>query len=700
MESGDSGGESHDGGGNHAGGGPRQFSCEKCSATFNRKDSYKRHLNSPHDVIFKCNICKKDYKREFFYNEHMSKVHSVNFDEVPRKKQRLDLPSTSKQADYELKISVLENKLKELTKLIADVEKLKTKNVCAVENESEEEEKEKQRQRKDQQEIEEIMQILESEENEIQHVLCICGENVIETSITNHLQTVEHRQSFIKNNELENNVQISEVKYNGNVVRFKISENNQPDEMDVRAYVERQRENIRTLINFEMSHRNIAKIQLTVEMIYENSTKLKMDNENDSGTNKVAIIRHQIKLVVFTKGDNIDEFISTTIDKFEQKIHDFDGTGSGLVMTSVQEMQLSVLTYDPIKGGGNHIDLPDVIKLKKAVINPKNSEGDNLCFIYSVLAHFHEPLYHKEQINHYTPYLNTLKYQNLQFPLNVEGIRKFEKQNSFLSINVFELVETKRKVKIHVKSTEQEVNDYSVKIFYVTKQEKIDNHVNLLLLRDGEKSHYCLIKNLSALVGRQIAKDNRRKYICNSCFSLFKSEQTRREHISGGNCTKRKVIYPKIGENILKFEHHHRKMPSRFAIYCDFEAFVKSVEIPENASELKSFTAQVHTPCSYAYKIVYNETIANDEELNNIRIYRGENAGGKFIENLRKDVEYIWKSYKNKNNPIVITSQQKLEYFQSTNCYLCDYKFKDADKSGTMTKTSRVQDHDHITGKF
>jgi len=59
------------------------------------------------------------------------------------------------------------------------------------------------------------------------------------------------------------------------------------------------------------------------------------------------------------------------------------GKGSGFTLTCIDGLLRGVYKYTPL-GGGSHIRLPNSIAMKKAVINPKNT--DEKCFKWSILA--------------------------------------------------------------------------------------------------------------------------------------------------------------------------------------------------------------------------------------------------------------------------------------------------------------------------
>ena len=62
---------------------------------------------------------------------------------------------------------------------------------------------------------------------------------------------------------------------------------------------------------------------------------------------------------------------------------------------------------------------------------------------------------------------------------------------------------------------------------------------------------------------------------------------------------------PAKGENILKFNNHHKQLPQPSLIYADFEAITEKIQTCQPYDK-KSFTEvyQKHTDCGYAYKVV------------------------------------------------------------------------------------------------
>ena len=158
--------------------------------------------------------------------------------------------------------------------------------------------------------------------------------------------------------------------------------------------------------------------------------------------------------------------------------------GSGWVLDEILHLDLSIAQYTPVKGS-SYVPLASKLKNKKAIINVKNP--DNKCFMWSVLAGIHEvPLHsHPERIHHYQQFQDELDFSGIQFPVAVDKIGKFERQNN-ISVNVFGFEDV-------------------LFPLHITK-EHFDMHVNLLLYSQGTTRHYCLIKDLNKFLYSQNRK--------------------------------------------------------------------------------------------------------------------------------------------------------------------------------------------------
>ncbi|XP_011859465.1 PREDICTED: uncharacterized protein LOC105556960 [Vollenhovia emeryi] len=155
---------------------------------------------------------------------------------------------------------------------------------------------------------------------------------------------------------------------------------------------------------------------------------------------------------------------------------------------------------------GCHIDMPEVVKRKKAVINVQSM--DNACFAWSVVAALYPTERHAERESSYPHYSDVLNLRDVPMPMTLSGIKKFEQLNS-ISINVY--------------SIDEKNNCERTIVPLRVADEKKEKHVNLLYLQDqgdAEVGHFVWIKNLSRLVSSQLSKKEHKKHICDRIVSI------------------------------------------------------------------------------------------------------------------------------------------------------------------------------------
>ena len=129
--------------------------------------------------------------------------------------------------------------------------------------------------------------------------------------------------------------------------------------------------------------------------------------------------------------------------------------------------------------------MPERIKSKKAVINPRNK--DEKCFKWAVIeALHHEDIkHHPERISLLRPYEKQYNWKGLEFPVSINKIDTFEKNNAGTAVNV--LFSNKNSQNIYTaRRSERNV--------------KWKKQANLLMIEDGGRRHYTAIKNKSRLL--------------------------------------------------------------------------------------------------------------------------------------------------------------------------------------------------------
>ena len=308
---------------------------------------------------------------------------------------------------------------------------------------------------------------------------------------------------------------------------------------------------------------------------------------------------------------------------------------------------------------------------KKAVINMKND--DNQCFKWSVTRSRHPVDVHPERITkELKDQSERLDWSGLKFPVKLDHIVIFEKFNLSISINVFGF----------------EGDVYPLRL----SKSKSERIVNLLLISDGEKQHYCLIKSLSRLLSSQLTNHDHANSFCLNCLNHFPNEEKLKIHEE--YCLKNQAIKIEMPEegSFISFIHHNRSMKVPFVVYADFEAFTEEISTCE-PNQRSSFTQkyQRHQPSGFCFKIVCFDERYNKKPV----LFRAksgeEDISAIFVEMLEQDIKRIQEKF-DFSKKMIFTFKDKDDFEKAKICWICQKEFGEREK--------KVRDHCHFTGKY
>ena len=232
---------------------------------------------------------------------------------------------------------------------------------------------------------------------------------------------------------------------------------------------------------------------------------------------------HSKGLKLILEGTDVSDLYNEMAEEIEEELQKVgDAEGSGWVFLEVEKLVLHTTRWDPINGG-SYIDLPPFLKNKKAIINMKNQ--DEKCFMWCVLRALNPKDTNPDRIdNDLKSKQDTLNMKGIKYPVDFRGIDRFESQNPNISISVIGYNKDERV--------------YPLK---VSKYTGCEHDIILLLLKDGENSHYCLVKNMSALIASQINNHKGTRHICLNCFNSFKTVNkldNHKEYCYNNECVK------------------------------------------------------------------------------------------------------------------------------------------------------------------
>ena len=333
------------------------------------------------------------------------------------------------------------------------------------------------------------------------------------------------------------------------------------------------------IINIFNSNRNIKTI-LYLHVIM----KMQQPGEPNPRIEKFAFHSKGLKLIL--EGTDENDIYDEMVEEIMEEINKAEmAEGSGWVFVNVEKLVLHTTRWDPVNAG-SYIELPPALKNKKAIINMKNQ--DDKCFMWSVLRALNPKDNHPERIdNELKSKVDILNMQGIQYPVSFRGIDHFESQNPEISITLLGYNKNER-----------------VNTLKVSKYTGCKHDIVLLLIKDGKKSHYCLVKNTSALLASQINKHKGTSHICLNCINGFKTEQSlikHKEYCYNNECVNIMMEPPNTFLNFKNFRYSER---APFVIYADFESFIKpmdSCDPDPNKSYTKKY--QKHKPSGFSYYI-------------------------------------------------------------------------------------------------
>ena len=422
------------------------------------------------------------------------------------------------------------------------------------------------------------------------------------------------------------------------------------------------------IINIFNSNRNIKTI-LYLHVLMSQGERIQ----------EFAFHSKSLKLILEGTDENeiYDEMVEEILEEIDMAR---DAEGSGWRFEKVEKLVLHTTRWEPVNAG-SYIELPQELKNRKAIINMKNQ--DDKCFMWCVLRALNLKNRDNERIdNDLKNKVDTLNMEGIQYPVSLRGIDRFEHLNPEISITVL--------------GYNEEEKVYPLK---VSKYTGCKHDIVLLLIKNGENSHYCLVKNISALLSSQINNHKGTRYFCLNCFNSFKSPDSldkHKEYCYNNECVK---ISMPPQNTFLRFKNFRYSEKAPFAIYADFESLIKPMDNCDpdpNRSYTKKY--QKHEPISFCYYIeCFNNTLCkeifNDDtkrkQLNSYIKTKPEDpdAIDVFIKWLEDDVKFLANITPKK---MVFTNEDEKQFNMALDCWIC----------GEELGNDRVRDHCHYTGCY
>ncbi|XP_065662566.1 uncharacterized protein LOC136085205 [Hydra vulgaris] len=337
---------------------------------------------------------------------------------------------------------------------------------------------------------------------------------------------------------------------------------------------------------------------------------------------------------------DLDDFYETSKLKILESLSSFQPLGSGWRFVSIEKMDINFIEYNPIKAK-SYILLDKNLATKKAIISIKNE--DNQCFKWCIARALNPTDNHPQRVDkELKDQAEKINWDKIEFPVSLNQITKFEKNNQDISVNVYGY------------------ENSEVHILHVSKNNDRKHLIDLLLISNGETNYYCLIKNLSRLLSSQTSRQNTKVYYCRNCLLGFNSEESLSNHKS--YCDTHDSVRFELPppNSTMQFTNHNKSMRVPFVVYADFESFIKQIDTCEpNSNESYTKQYQKHIPSSFCYYIKCFDEV--------------------FIKEAQSHLTQM-----------IFTPENKREFNAAVKCHICR---EDLEKD-------KVRDHCHITGKY
>ena len=285
----------------------------------------------------------------------------------------------------------------------------------------------------------------------------------------------------------------------------------------------------------------------------------------------------------------------------------------------------------------------------------------------------------------YQEYKEELNFEGINFPVTVDQISKFEKNNPGISVTV---------IGIEEKKTKQGVKQSCLFPLRVPDKQ-LKKHVILLYWEQNEQYHYAWVKNVNRLLSRTKSFKNH-TYFCERCFQGFVRPGLLAKHME--TCQHIPIQAVMVVDDEISFKNWAKTEETLFRIHADFECILKECK-PEEGKTMK---VQKHVPCSVAWVLIsdhpevesrsmpYRPSPSSDISLEDI----SETVVDHLMETLQA-VEKELLPFQLENKPVVITEGQKAAFQVPTHCYMCEEPFYEDEE-----KWHKVRDHNHATEEY
>ena len=227
--------------------------------------------------------------------------------------------------------------------------------------------------------------------------------------------------------------------------------------------------------------------------------------------------------IMYTRSDNneimfgddnddiIEQLFESLLKKFEENLQN-KMRGSEFEFDGINFLYFD-FNKTSINRGGSCTDSLKWLKNKKSTINPKNN--DDKCFQYTETLALNLDKIKKDpqRVSKIKPFIEKYNWKAIDFPFTSKDWKKFERNNE-ITLNILYVPYNTKQIDIAYKSKKN------------STQEK---QIILLMISDGQKWHYLVVKNLSRLL-RGITSNHEEDFYCLNFFHSYRTKNKLEVH--------------------------------------------------------------------------------------------------------------------------------------------------------------------------
>lgn len=455
-----------------------------------------------------------------------------------------------------------------------------------------------------------------------------------------------------------------------------------------------------------LNHMQNMKVYTVLEAKFIRPQKEDINESSRDEVGQIAIFWLSSKLSeihITTKLNNW--FKTNVIDVMMTKVDELQECGSGWTLHEIISLTIHYNKFVQFRGS-SFLELPSAIKNQKAIINIQNN--DKKCFMWAILSALHPVKQNAERLLNYERFKNELNFEGINFPVKLNDICIFEELNPEISVNVY-MIQNEY-------STFTKQNEDIIVPVRLTKNVK-ENHIHLLLVFEIEENcrnddndeicppniiniiesstntHYMWIKNLSALIQKQVTVRNRaKKYVCDRCLHYFYTPEKMKKHFEVcGSLNESKITLPEEAEKWVSFKNFNYKIEVPFIIYGDIESLLVSNHEDMQSTKIPKGATQKHIANSVGY--YFHSRI--DPSLSHYDSFAGHDCIDKFISRLEHLMENVVWPKIHVNKKMELTPEEENSFKYAYICHICRKPFDLYKK-----KYKKVADHCHMSSKY